>query len=98
MDLEILTLGFRIFSQKLDSCEKNTKHALLVCRGGLGAERGDDEAAESAVELVGRASVRGGGRRSGCAEEFGVGTCDVFVGGFTVLDVAILPVGETFEI
>ena len=59
---------------------------------------GDDEATEGAVELVGRASVRGGRRRSRCAEELGVGACDVFIGGFTVLDITILPVGETFGV
>lgn len=47
-------------------------------------ERGDDEATESAIELVGR-----------CAEELGVGADDVFVSGFAVLDVTILPVSET---
>ena len=50
-------------------------------------ERGDDEAAESAIELVGR-----------CAEEFGVGASDMFVSGFAVLDVTILPIGETIWI
>ena len=48
---------------------------------------GDDEAAESAIELVGR-----------CAEELGVGADDVFVSGFAVLDVTILPIGETVRI
>ena len=48
---------------------------------------GDDEATESAIELVG-----------GCAEELGVGADDVFVSGFAVLDVTILPIGETVEI
>ena len=64
----------------------------------MGGKRGYDETTESAVELVGRASVRGGGRRSGCAEEFGVGACDVLVGGFAVQDVTVLPVGETFGV
>ena len=50
-------------------------------------EGGDDEATESAIELVGR-----------CAEEFGVGAGDVFVSGFAVLDVTILPIGETVGI
>ena len=50
-------------------------------------ERGDDEATESAIELVG-----------GCAEEFGVGADDVFVSGFAVLDVTVLPIGETVGI
>ena len=44
---------------------------------------GDDEATESAIELVG-----------GCAEELGVGADDVFVSGFAVLDVTILPIGK----
>ena len=59
---------------------------------------GYDEATEGAVELVGRASVRGSGRRSGCAEELGVGACDVLVGGFAVLGIAILPISETFGV
>ena len=53
----------------------------------MGRERGDDEAAEGAVELVG-----------GCAEELGVGADDVFVSGFAVLDVTILPIREAFGI
>ena len=44
-------------------------------------KRSDDETAESAVELV----------RS-CAEELSVGSFDVFVSGFAVLDVTILPI------
>jgi len=60
----------------------------------LGGEGGDDEAAERGVELVGGASGRGSGRRSGCAEETGVGAGNVLVGGFAVLDVAVLPPGE----
>ena len=48
---------------------------------------GDDEATESAIELVGR-----------CAEELGVGAGDMFVSGFAVLDVTILPIGETVGI
>ena len=51
------------------------------------AERGYDEATESAIELVGC-----------CAEELGVGADDVFVSGFAVLDVTILPIGETVGI
>lgn len=50
-------------------------------------EGGDDEATESAIELVGR-----------CAEELGVGADDVFVSGFAVLDVTVLPIGEAFGI
>ena len=53
----------------------------------MGGEGGDDEATESAIELVGR-----------CAEELGVGADDVFVSGFAVLDVTILPIGETVGI
>ena len=53
----------------------------------MGGEGGDDEATESAIELVGR-----------CAEELGVGADDVFVRGFAVLDVTILPIGETVGI
>ena len=47
-------------------------------------ERGNNESAEGAVELVGDS-----------AEEFGVGAGDVFVSGFAVLDVTVLPIGET---
>ena len=50
-------------------------------------ERCDDEATESAVELVG-----------GSAEKFGIGAGDMFVCGFAVLDVTVLPIGETFGI
>ena len=50
-------------------------------------EGGDDEAAESAIELVGR-----------CAEELGVGADDVLVGGFAVLEITLLPIGEAFGI
>ena len=53
----------------------------------MGGERSDDEATESAIELVGC-----------CAEELGVGADDVLVSGFAVLDVTILPVGETVGI
>ena len=50
-------------------------------------EGGDDEAAESAIELVGR-----------CAEELGVGAGYVLVSGFAVQDVTFLPIGETVGI
>ena len=50
-------------------------------------KRSDDETAEGAIELVGR-----------CAEELGVGASKVLVGGFAVLGIAILPVGEAFGI
>ena len=53
----------------------------------MGGEGGDDEAAKGAIELVG-----------GCAEELGVGASDMFVCGFAVLDVTILPIGETVGI
>lgn len=46
-------------------------------------EGGDDEATESAIELVGRR-----------AEELGIGAGDMFVRGFAVLDVTVLPIGE----
>ena len=50
-------------------------------------KRCDDEATESAVELVG-----------GSAEKFGIGAGDMFVRGFAVLDVTSLPIGETIWI
>ena len=53
----------------------------------LGREGGDDEATEGAIELVGR-----------CAEELSVGASDVLVSGFAVLDVTILPIGETLRV
>ena len=69
---------------------------LLGRVGGfeLGGEGGDDEAAEGAVELVGRASVRGGGRRSRCAEELGIGASEVLLSCLAVLDITVLPIGE----
>lgn len=59
---------------------------LYVCPK-LSRKRGNDKATESAVVFVG-----------GGAEETGVGTGDVFVCGFAVLDVAFLPIGETVGI
>ena len=53
----------------------------------MSRKRGDDEATESAIELVG-----------GSAEKFGIGAGDVFVRGFAVLDVTSLPIGETVGI
>ena len=53
----------------------------------MGGKGGDDEAAESAIELVGC-----------CAEELGIGASDMFVCGFAVLDVTVLPIGETVGI
>ena len=53
----------------------------------MGGEGGDDEATESAIELVG-----------GSAEELGVGAGYVLVSGFAVLDVTSLPIGETVGI
>ena len=64
----------------------------------MGREGGDDEAAEGAVELVGRVSIRGSGRRSGCAKELGVGAGEVLVGGTAVLDVTVLPISEAFGV
>ena len=53
----------------------------------MGGEGGDDKTTEGAVELV------------GCyAEEFEIGASDMFVGGFAVLDVPVLPIGETIWI
>lgn len=51
------------------------------------AERGYDEATECAIELVGR-----------CAEELGIGASWVLAGGFRVLEIAVLPIGETVGI
>ena len=49
----------------------------------MGRKGGDDEATKSAIELIG-----------GCAEELSIGADDVFVSGFAVLDVSILPICE----
>lgn len=46
-----------------------------------------DEATEGAIELV-----------RCCAEELGVGASDMFVRGFAVLKIAVLPIGETVGI
>ena len=51
------------------------------------AERGDDEATECAIELVG-----------GCAEELGIGASNMFVRGFAVLEITVLPISETVGI
>ena len=53
----------------------------------MGGERGDDEATESGIELVG-----------GGAEELGIGASWVLVGGFRVLEITVLPISETFGI
>ncbi len=50
----------------------------------MGRKRSDDETTKSTIELVGC-----------CAEELGVGAGNVFVSRFAVLDVTILPIGET---
>ena len=53
----------------------------------VGREGGDDEAAESTIEFVGR-----------CAEELCIGAFYMLVSGFAVLDVTILPIGETLRV
>ena len=60
---------------------------MLFCGLYLRRKGGDDEAAESAIELVG-----------GSAEKFGIGAGDVFVRGFAVLEIAVLPISETVGI
>ena len=50
-------------------------------------KRGDDEATESAIELVGS-----------CAEELGIGADYMFVSGFAVLNVTVLPIDEAVGI
>lgn len=50
-------------------------------------ERSYDEATEGAIELVGR-----------CAKELGIGASWVLAGGFGVLEITVLPVGETVGI
>ena len=51
------------------------------------AERGDDEATKSAIELVGC-----------CTEELGIGASWVLACGFGVLEITVLPIGETVGI
>ena len=51
------------------------------------AERGDDEATECGIELVGC-----------CAEELGIGASWVLACGFGVLEITVLPIGETVGI
>lgn len=53
----------------------------------MGRKRGNDEATKGAIELVGR-----------CAEELGIGASWVLAGGFRVLEITVLPVGETVGI
>ena len=60
---------------------------MLFCGLYLRRKGGDDEAAEGAIKLVGS-----------CAEEVGIGACDMLVGGFAVPDVTVLPIGEAFRI
>lgn len=63
--------------------------ALSGWSGGFepGGDGGDDEAAESGVELV----------RS-CTEIFFIGSLSMFTSGSAVLDVTVLPPGEAFGI
>ena len=51
------------------------------------AERGDDEATECGIELVGC-----------CAKKLGIGASDMFVRGFAVLEITVLPISETVGI
>ena len=51
------------------------------------AERGDDEATECGIELVGR-----------CAKKLGIGASWVLACGFGVLEITVLPIGETVGI
>ena len=58
-----------------------------MSRFELGRKRGNDEATEGAIELVG-----------GCAEELGIGASDMFVRGFGVLEITVLPISEAVGI
>ena len=53
----------------------------------MSIERCDDEATEGAIELVGR-----------CTKKLGIGASDMFVRGFAVLEIAVLPISETVGI
>lgn len=50
-------------------------------------EKCDDEATKGAIELVGC-----------CAEELGIGSDDMFVCGFAVLEIAVLPISKAVGI
>ena len=53
----------------------------------MSGEGGDDEAAESGIELVGS-----------CAEELGIGAGDMLAGCARVLDITLLPPGEAVRV
>ena len=53
----------------------------------LSGEGGDDEAAESGIELVGS-----------CAEELGIGAGNMLAGCARVLDITLLPPGEAVRV
>ncbi len=55
---------------------------LYICPY-LSRKRGDDEATESAIELVGSR-----------ADKFGIGASYMFICSFAVLKIAVLPIGE----
>lgn len=59
---------------------------LYICPY-LSRKRGDYEATESGIELV----------RS-CVDKFGIGASYMFVCGFAVLEIAVLPIGKTVGI
>ena len=77
---------YHIRSDELRKFSEINLRDLWILRQ-LSADRGDDEAAEGGIELVGR-----------CAEELGVGAGKVFVGGFAVPDVTVLPISEAFGV
>ena len=49
----------------------------------MGRKRSDDETTKSTIERVGC-----------CAEELGIGASDMFVRGFAVLEITVLPISE----
>ena len=77
-------MGERGHERAPNSISANGRNLRICFRR---AERGYDEATESAIELVG-----------GCAEELGIGASDMFVRGFAVLEIAVLPISETVGI
>ena len=66
-----------------------TQMALIgwICGFELRGKGGDDEAAESGIELIGSR-----------AEKLSVGASDVLIGGFGVLEITVLPIRETVGI
>ena len=81
MDTIILYAEYYLMPDNISANGRN----LRICFRR--AERGDDEATKSAIELVGC-----------CAEELGIGASWVLACGFGVLEITVLPISETVGI